>query len=102
MDLAAEFERAMIGIYQRAKKECGYNATRFLQMVYEQKALPAAKRLLAKGGTSDGFTELWKCGRLDLTVEALVVSERFSSLFTEEERKVADERLLALGYRGTK
>lgn len=31
--LEIDFHKEMIDIYRKAKEECGYNATRFLQMV---------------------------------------------------------------------
>lgn len=41
------FHQAMVRIYQRAKDEVGYNATRFLQMVAEHGGVEAARHLLA-------------------------------------------------------
>src|SRR5882762_6370734 len=38
--LEAPFDDAMMKeVYQRARNECGYNATRFLQMLYEYRGL---------------------------------------------------------------
>ena len=62
------FERDMINIYTTAKKECGYNATRFLQMIGNQGGVAAAKHLISKSGGTEGFTALWEQGRLDLSV----------------------------------
>jgi len=94
-DLERRFNRAMIEIYEKAKRETGYNATRFLQMVSEIGGLASARRLLAAPAVSDGFTALWKRGRLDLTVETLVLSEQYRDLFSEEERERAAARLAA-------
>ena len=52
-------------------------------------------------GVSDGFVTLWERQRLDLTVETLVVDDRFSGLFTEEERGIARKRLADFGYGST-
>lgn len=70
MPLEREFDRAMKDIYLRAKRQCGYNASRFLQMLSEQGGLRTAKTLLAKTETSSGFTEPYELARLELTVEA--------------------------------
>jgi len=93
------FEAEMANIYQRAKRECNYNATRFLQMMTELGALGTAKALLHAPGLSDGFTALWECDCLGLTMEALVLRSPWNSLFTEEELAVARKRLTDLGYR---
>jgi hypothetical protein len=36
------FHRAMVEIYQTAKRDLGYNATRFIQMVSDRGGLAAA------------------------------------------------------------
>ena len=43
MTLEKRFEQEMINIYTTAKKECGYNASRFLQLVSTKGGLAAAK-----------------------------------------------------------
>ena len=71
--LEKRFEQDMIDIYTTAKKECGYNASRFLQMLGAKGGLAASKHLISKPGGTDGFTTLWEHGRLDLSVEAHVL-----------------------------
>ncbi|MBI2909768.1 MAG: hypothetical protein HYX92_19180 [Chloroflexi bacterium] len=94
-----EFHKAMLLVYERAKTECRYNATRFLQMVCEQGGLNAAKPLLRAEALSDGFVALWECGRLDLTMEALLLNPKWEALFSDEERAIARRRLSASGYK---
>ena len=96
-----KFNIAMKDIYQTAKRECGYNATRFMQLVAEKGGVAAAKQLISKSGGTDGFTTLWECGRLDLSVEAYVLKDEYKELFTDEERKICRERLLDFGYKLT-
>jgi hypothetical protein len=43
-EVERRFHRAMISIYETAKRELGYNATRFLQMISEQGGLAAARQ----------------------------------------------------------
>ena len=89
-----QFHSAMFGIYQRAKAEVGYNATRFLQMLDEHGGLETARILLHAPGVSEGYTALWERKRLDLTVEALVIEPEWRDLFTADELAVARKRLL--------
>jgi hypothetical protein len=96
--LERRFHEAMVALYKRAKAECGYNATRFLQMVNEHGVLKAAQSLLHAPGLSEGFTALWQKGRLDLTVEKLILDRHWQDLFSDEEREVARKRLSELGY----
>ena len=88
----------MVSIYQTAKRELGYNATRFLQMISEQGGLATARQLLWDDKPSDGFTTLWERGRLDLTVEARVLAPEFAPLFTEADLDRARDRLRAYGW----
>jgi hypothetical protein len=87
--LEREFHQAMIDVYRRAKKECNYPAMYFLRMVTESGGLEAARTLLHKQQPSEGFTELYMHGRLDLSVEYHVLMSRFAPLFTDEERAIA-------------
>jgi hypothetical protein len=98
-ELDRRFHRAMIGIYETSKRELGYNATRFLQMLSEQGGVATARQLLWSDAPSDGFTTLWSHGRLDLTVEAHVLRSEFERLFSDADRDHAHERLKAYGWR---
>lgn len=99
MSIEAEFDAEMVQVYQRAKKECHYNATRFLQMISERGGLAAAHTLIATEGGTEGFAKLWECGRLDLAVEAIVLKDKYRSLFTEYEREMCRKRLEQYGYK---
>ena len=57
-----------------------------------------AHRCLSGSRESDGFNILAQKGRLDLSLEALAVDKRFTSLFTDEEANEALMRLLEAGY----
>lgn len=92
--LEKEFHQEMLAIYQKAKSKCHYNATRFLNMVSNDGGLLTAKKLLATELPSDGFTELWDCGCLHLTVEALVINLKYQPLFTQDEIQKAHKRLI--------
>ena len=80
--LEKRFEQDMISIYTTAKKEFGYNANRFLQMIGAKGGLATAKQLIGKPGGTDGFTTLWEHGRLDLDRK----STRLNSSHTDSSR----------------
>ena len=60
--------------------------------------LKNAKRVLSGSRLSDGFNELASKGQLKLSLEALAIDKRFTSLFTDEEANEALSRLLEAGY----
>jgi hypothetical protein len=97
-----EFHKAMINIYKSALKDCNYKATRFLQMVSSEGGLKAAKTLLKDEKISYGFMNLLESNRLDLTVEALVITKEYKHLFTEEEIQKAKDRLLSMDINWSK
>ncbi len=96
--IESDFHNEMLNIYKTAREQCRYNATYFLRLVSEVGGLQAAKRLLSTDAPQYGFTKLWEHGRLDLSVEALVLKREFRSLFTQEELETARKRLRTYGY----
>ena len=61
--------------------------------------LKNAKRVLSGIRLSDGFNELKAKNSLKLSLEALAIDKRFTSLFTDEEANEALMRLLEAGYK---
>jgi hypothetical protein len=80
----------------------GYWASYLLRGVRNHGGLEYARQLLRKEGTTDGFQRLTDEGRLDLTVEALVLKPEYAQLFSDEERRVAAHRLAQAGYQSVR
>ena len=97
-DLEKQFNEVMLDVYRRAKAEAGYSATRFLGMVSEMGGYETARTLLHSPTVSEGYTALWERGRLDLTVEAVILQSEWHDLFSELERGIARRRLAEYGY----
>jgi hypothetical protein len=99
VDIEKSFNEAMFQIYRRAKEEAKYPANIFLNMLNNQGGLMTAKQLINAAHASDGYSHLYERGRLDLTVEALVVENaRWHPLFAEEEIQKARRRLIQYNY----
>jgi len=97
--LKAEFQEAMFNIYRVAKDEAKYPANVFLKMLTDRGGLDTAKYLINAPKESDGYTALYERGRLDLTVEAVVVeNKKWHVLFVPEEIEKARKRLIRYGY----
>jgi hypothetical protein len=94
----SEFTKAMLDIYRNAKKQASYDAKVFLGMVLDRGGYETAQYLIHTDKPSDGYTALYERGRLDLTVEALVVRPEWSDLFSEDDRERARDRLREYGY----
>lgn len=96
--LEIQFTVELLNAAEIAKKECKYNPSFFIHMLDENGGVETAKKLLRAKKISDGFEKLWELKRLDLTVEAIVLNQKWNSLFTKEELGIARTRLKQFGY----
>jgi hypothetical protein len=97
--LEQQFNLAMFEIYRRAKDEAKYPAKIFLGMISDRGGLDTARYLINQPQPSDGYTHLYERGRIDLTVEAMIVeSSKWHPLFTSYEIEKARRRLKEYGY----
>jgi hypothetical protein len=85
------FAQALHDIYAKCHK-LGYRPTGMMEMMEKIGAIPTAKQLLASP-PSEGFARLAMLGRLDLSIESLILEDRWSTVFTDAERKTAQQRL---------
>lgn len=69
-----------------------------MQMLAEHGGVGTARRLLAKSEPQEGLFELWRLDLLHESMEAVVVQEKYHSLFTQEELAEARRRLEKMGY----
>jgi hypothetical protein len=69
-------------------------------MVSGRGGLETARYLLHAPTVSDGYAALWERGRLDLTVEAVMLDAKWDPLFSKQERQVAVARLRDYGFTG--
>jgi hypothetical protein len=95
--LQDQFADAIMDTYRTIRAEV-YNPSDFFGMISDYGALMAAHILLQGPDVSEGFVRLYTAGRLDLTVEAVVLDPRWRTLFSEAELVAARERLARYGY----
>lgn len=98
--LAIEFEEELRSKMIEAKKTCGYNPTRFNQMLSRYGGVETARRLIAnaqkRGNPAEGLSTLWAHRRLDLSMEASVCNPKYAPLFSEAEIRYCKEILKKL------
>jgi hypothetical protein len=95
--LEDQFADAIMDTYRTIRAEV-YNPSYFWGMISDHGALMAAHMLLQGSDTSEGFERLHSAGRLELTVEAVVLDPKWRPLFSEAELNTARKRLAKLGY----
>lgn len=92
--LEEQFHDEMVDLYKKTGRETGYWAHRYLQKVKRVGGLQAAHDWLnPKIDSTSGLQRLLEKNRIDLSFEALVLHDSWSSLFTAEELQVAQKRL---------
>ncbi len=102
--LEQQFDEQVMAVYENGKRILRYNATRFLQKIRSDGGIGAAKSWLRSKKNdkpTNGFLRLVDSGRLDISLEALVLKDPWNTLFTEEELEVARKRLAKYGYFNT-
>lgn len=91
-------EEKFIAAWEQARQAAEQLGIR-IRSVDRSGALQQAKRVLSGNRDSEGFGQLQKAGRLDLSLEALAVKKAYTALFSDEEVNNALMRLLDAGYR---
>ena len=91
-------EQKFIAAWAQAREKAAALGIK-MRPVSPEDALKTAHRTLSGNRLSDGFNALLSAGRLDLSLEALVVDKRFTALFSDAEADEALARLLEVGYR---
>ena len=95
--LEAEFLEAMLDVYRNVARITD-PPRRLHNMLDQYGAIETARQLLRSDKLQKTFTELSRRGRLDASVEALVLQPKFRELFTDTELQKARDRLKSCGY----
>lgn len=93
MATEADFHDEMLSLFRRTGMATEYWPNYFLRSVRKDGGVAVAKKLLAPNQTSTGFDRVVEERRADLSVEAIVLEDRYSHLFTLAELDEARERL---------
>lgn len=96
-DRVARFEADLRALFPEWRRTIGLGQGRLPQMISSRTAVGAAQQLLMSPDLSPGFVRLRDGGRLDLTVERLVLRPEYGSLFTVEQRGIARRKLVENG-----
>ena len=91
-------EEKFISAWEQARKRAEDLGVR-MRPVERQKAVETARRVLSGSRDSEGFGQLQRLGRLELSLEALAVQKAYTALFSDEEVNNALMRLLDAGYK---
>ncbi|PKH49533.1 hypothetical protein CXF68_01985 [Tenacibaculum sp. Bg11-29] len=91
-ELKNEFERNLSYKVQLCIKDV-YRPQYLINLAAEEGYYIAAKKLITKPENTEGFTKLLLEGRVDLSIENLVVQPEYTLLFSKEEIRMCKQRL---------
>ena len=97
--LQNKFNEEVFKSIEKMKKEV-YVPTRFIKMLHQFKndAVEVAQRVVAKNATI-GIEKLYEKGRLDLSMEALIIKPEYKELFSSQVINICTRKLKQLGYK---
>lgn len=97
--LQNKFNEEVFESVEKMKKEV-YAPVRFIKMLHQanNNAFEVAQKVVAKRATI-GLEKLYEKGRLDLSMEALIVKPEYEELFPPQVINVCKRRLKSLGYK---
>lgn len=97
--LKNKFNTDVLHIIEECKK-IGYVPTRFIQMLQQHKndAYEIVPALVNKKITS-GLETLWQKGRLDLSIEAIIIKAEYKTLFSQDLINMCKKKLEAYHYK---
>lgn len=97
-DLVRRFHAETIRLCKDVELALGRPPNVMLGMISQMGGVDATRAVVGSSSPSETFSLLWGCGRLDLTLEALILREEFQGLFSEALLRRAEDRLSQAGY----
>ncbi len=93
-----EFSTMWIANLQKSTLLCGYRSQKIIGDIEKFGGVQTAKRILKRNGVSEDFALLAEKKQLALSMEALLVSNKFSHLFDDDEINQCFDNLCEHGY----
>ncbi|MHC1747647.1 MAG: hypothetical protein AB9856_04555 [Cellulosilyticaceae bacterium] len=93
-----DFHQDIINLYKRIRKEVKYTPPQLLEMINKYGGYEAVIKYIVTDSNIFLFSLLWENERLDLSLEALVIREKYLETFPEDIIKYCDKRLKEYNY----
>lgn len=74
-------------------RSIGHSPDILIEMLQQRHAVEVAKQLVVSGKIQQGFLKMREIGRLDLSIENLMLQPQFAGLFSPQELDAARWRL---------
>lgn len=88
-----EFYVDVINIYREVDLRLNYKLNNLLKMINNKGAINAAKDIIKEEEDTYGLELLMKNDMGDLTIESLILNNKYKTLFNDEDRELSNLRL---------
>ena len=97
-NLHEEFYKDLVSVQEEAKELLNIEVD-FSKFESKEELIEYVERIINKNGGRATFTKLWSKGRLDLSLEALVLQDKYLELFSKEIIEKSNKTLHQYGYK---
>lgn len=87
-----ELYKDIINLYREVDLECNLKLDDVLKKINNKGTITTVKEVIRELDNNE-LEGLAKCGRLDLSLENLILDEKYRDLFNEEDIEICKERL---------
>ncbi|WP_297517316.1 hypothetical protein [uncultured Clostridium sp.] len=95
--LHEEFYKELLSVEKEIKEALNIDMV-FSKFGNEEELISYVEKIINKNGGRATFTKLWSKGRLDLSIEYLILKEKYSNLFSSEIMEKSYKTLHQYGY----
>jgi hypothetical protein len=95
MDISinSELRDKFLEFYKIAQNEYNFSSPIFIRMLNDHGALETARRLSNTATWQNGFDRMAKLGRADLTVEHIILQDKYRKYFTDIQLRNAQAKI---------
>ncbi|MGL4761616.1 MAG: hypothetical protein ACRC6T_02685 [Sarcina sp.] len=95
--LHEEFYKELLSVEKEMKETFNIDM-KFSEFKNEEELISYVEKIVNKNGGRAAFTKLWSKSRLDLSIEYLVLKEKYSDLFSAKIKDKSSKTLHQYGY----
>ncbi|ONI44038.1 hypothetical protein AN641_08635 [Candidatus Epulonipiscioides gigas] len=93
------FSKEMLILYKQISKQIKYKSQNLLKYINEYGGYQAALKYIYTPSYTNDFSALWEAGRLDLSIEVLLLNEKYRSIIAPDVINFCTRRLNEYNYK---
>ncbi|OON92967.1 MAG: hypothetical protein ATN31_07415 [Candidatus Epulonipiscioides saccharophilum] len=93
------FSKEMLSLYKKINSQVKYRAQNMLKYINEYGGYQAALKYIYAPSYTNDFSALWEAGRLDLSIEVLLLNPKYDSIVPDSAKDFCKKRLDEYNYK---